>query len=278
MIHLAAKPLALMLAATALIAADESVSDNPSFVAGYADLADVALPAPVALHARIRSAAALRGEQAAGVPAGITRYYVEADVLAVIRGAQGFSTRVTYLTDRPEGRSNAPRRRDERLLLGRAISGRPGELQLASPRADLPYDAATADRLRSLIREATAPGAAPPIVGIGRAFHVPGTLPGESETQIFLLAEGGRPVSLSILRRPGQEPEWAVALGDIVDEAAAMPRPGTLLWYRLACTLPRDLPQASLSEAEPAHVDAIRADYRVVLDSLGPCDRGSKGA
>jgi hypothetical protein len=83
------------------------------------------------------------------------------------------------------------------------------------------------------------PGAAPRITGIGRAFHVPGNLPGESETQIFLQTADSRPVSLSVLRRPGETPRWAVALSEIVDEAAVPPAPGTLLWYRLACTLPR---------------------------------------
>ena len=63
--------------------------------------------------------------------------------------------------------------------------------------------------------------AAPRLVGIGKAFHSPGSLPGESETQLFLLATDNRPVSISVLRRPGQAPRWAVALGEIVDEAAA---------------------------------------------------------
>ena len=41
--------------------------------------------------------------------------------------------------------------------------------------------------LRAIVRESSAADAAPRIVGIGRAFYVPGSLAGESETQFFLL-------------------------------------------------------------------------------------------
>jgi hypothetical protein len=127
--------------------------------------------------------------------------------------------------------------------------------------------------VRAILREAS--GAAPPprIAGIGRAFHAPGSLPGESETQIFLQTAGGRPVSLNVLRRPGQTPLWSVALSEIVDDAAQPPAPDTLLWYRLACALPQALPQQSLADSDAASVRAIRSDYRLVLDRLGPCRR-----
>ena len=68
---------------------------------------------------------------------------------------------------------------------------------------------------------------------IGNAFHVAGSLPGEGETQMFLTTADARPVSLSILRRPGEQPRWAVALAEIVDEAAGPPQRDTFLWYRL---------------------------------------------
>ena len=124
-----------------------------------------------------------------------------------------------------------------------------------------------------MLREAAAPDAPPRIVGLGKAFHVPGSLPGESETQLFLLAADGRPISLNVLRRPGQEPVWAVALTEIVDEAAAPPQANSLLWYRLACSLPRELPPQSLSETDPQHAEAVRDDYRFVMEQLGACPR-----
>ena len=64
-----------------------------------------------------------------------------------------------------------------------------------------------------------------------------------------------------------------MALSEIVDEAAAPPAPDTLLWYRLACTLPPRLPRQSLSEASADEARAIQSDYRVVMEGLGPCAR-----
>jgi len=110
-------------------------------------------------------------------------------------------------------------------------------------------------------------------VGIGRAFSVPGNLPGERETQFFLLTADQRPISLTVLRRPGEQVRWAVALGEIVEEGAAPPQPNTLLWYRLACTLPARLPEDALSEASPDEVQSIREDYQVVQQGLGRCAR-----
>lgn len=241
----------------------------------YADLADLALAAPIAAHVRIVSAIALKGAQAVDVPAGVTRFYIEADVLSLIRGAGGVPAQIRYLADLPLDSAKPPRirRKSEYLVLGSPVPSRPGELRLSAPDAQIPWSDEIGQRARGLLTEAAAADAAPRIVGVGKAFHVPGTLPGESETQLFLLAADGRPISLSILRRPGQAPSWAVALGEIVDEAAAPPRQDTLLWYRLACTLPRDLPAQSVSETDGLSATAIRADYALVIERLGTCVR-----
>lgn len=242
----------------------------------YADLADVALGTPLAVHVRVRDAVALKAERAVGVAPGMARLYVDAEVVSLLRAERGLASRISYLVDVPlDSRGRAPklRRGEEYLLFGRSIPNRPGEIQLASPRAQLRYTPAAADMLREILREANQAGAPPQIVGIGKAFHVPGSLPGESETQVFLQTADQRPISLSIMRRPGEEPRWVAALSEIVDDTAAPPAPNTLLWYRLACTLPRSLPAASLSEAQPSHAEKIAADYRLVLDRLGPCAR-----
>jgi hypothetical protein len=115
--------------------------------------------------------------------------------------------------------------------------------------------------------------APPRITGIGNAFFVPGALPGEGETQVFLTTADNQPVSLTVLRRPGERPRWAVALSEIVDEAAGPPPAETLLWYRLACSLPRTLPERSTASLGPADADQARADYRFIMDALGPCGR-----
>jgi hypothetical protein len=242
----------------------------------YADLADLAVGAPIVAHVRIAGAQALKGEQAGSVRSGMARLYVEADIVSLIRAAQGLPSRIRYVVDLPrdpKGKAPKLRKGSQFILFGLPVAGRPGEIQLAAPDAQLPYDPARAERVRAILREATQPDAAPRITGIGRAFHVPGAIPGESETQFFLLTAANQPVSLTVLRRPGETPQWAAALSEIVDDAAAAPKRDTLLWYRLACTLPQALPARSLAEADAAGAAAIRADYRFVLDQLGPCVR-----
>jgi hypothetical protein len=241
----------------------------------YADLADLALAAPVAAHVRLKRAVALQAGDAANVPPGRTRFYVVAEVVALIRSAEGLPREVSYLADVPTvaGKPARLARKAEYIVLARPVTGRPGELQLVSPNAQLPFTAERANMIRSIMREAAAADAAPKIVGVGRAFHVPGTIPGESETQIFLQTADGRPVSLSVLRRPGAAPQWAVSLSEVTDDAAAPPSPNSLLWYRLACFLPPAVPAESYADA-PETAEAVRADYKVVIDGLGPCARG----
>ncbi len=264
--------LAALLAAAPADSQEPAAIPNPS----YADLADLSLAAPVAAHVRLRRAVALKPAEAGNVPAGRRRFYVEADVLSLIKGADGLPARVSYLADLPlgaTGKPPKPPKKSEYIILAAPVTSRPGELRLVASDAQLPFTPDRAALIRAILREASSPDAAPRITGIGKAFHVPGSLPGESETQVFLQTADGRPVSLSVLRRPGETPRWAFALGEMVDDAAEPPRPNSLLWYRLACTLPSALPLHSLAEAEQEQRAAIQADYRLVIEQLGPCAR-----
>lgn len=241
----------------------------------YADMADLALAAPIVAGVEILKATQLRNEAAAGVPAGKTRFYVEAQVLALIRGRDGLPGQVRYLVDAdPNARGKPPKLRKARaIVLAQPVPDRPGELRLARPYAQLPWSEPIENQLRAILTEANGPTPPPRVTGITGAFHVPGSLPGESETQIFLSTAGGQPVSLSILRRPGEKPRWAVATGEMVDEAAAPPQRDTLLWYGLACFLPSALPAAStVNLGEPA-ARAAQADYAIVRQGLGACAR-----
>lgn len=267
--------LAALLAAAPAESQGSSAIQNP----GYADLADLSLAAPVAAHVRLRRAVALKAAEAGTVPAGKSRFYVEADVVSLIKGAGGLPARVSYLADLPlgpKGKPQKPAKKSEYIILAAPVAGRPGELRLVASDAQLPFTADRAALIRGILREANSPEAPPQITGMGKAFHVPGSLPGESETQVFLQTADGRPVSLSVLRRPGETPRWALALGEIVDDAAEPPKPNSLLWYRLACTLPSALPPHSLAEAEQEQRASIQADYRLVLEQLGPCARSRR--
>ncbi len=242
----------------------------------YADLADLALSAPVAAHVEVKRARALRGDNVIGVPAGHTRFLIEAEVLALIRAGTGLPRRVSYLIDLPNGTSGrAPRirRGTEYLIFASVNPGEPDELRLAAPDAQIAFTPDNDRRVRDILTGAARSDAPPRITGVGQAFHVRGSLPGESETQIFLQTADNRPISLSVLRRPGEQPRWAVALGEIVDASAASPEPETLLWYRLACFLPRNLPPPAMRSADRVEARAVEADYRLILERLGPCIR-----
>jgi len=264
-------------AALAANAAAPQQADSPAAPQpGYADLADLALAAPIVVQVRTVEAIPVKGPQAAGLRPAFARLYVEADVVALIRSPGPLPARVRYLADVPlDARGRPPKvaKGTGFLLLAAPVPGRDGELRLMGPDAQLAAAPATAARLRSIAREAAAPAQPPVVTGIARAFYSPGNLPGESETQIFVQTADRRPVSLSILRRPGETPRWAVALSEVVDESAVVPRPETLLWYRLACGLPRTLPAQALTDVDAAGAAAIRRDYQLVLDGLGPCGR-----
>lgn len=272
----------LVLAALPWLAAAASAQPRPAVPAArvapqpsYADLADLTLAAPVAAHVRLRRALPLRPEESVGVASGHSRFYLEADVVALIRGAPGTPAIVKYLADLPnqaDGRAQRPARRSEYLVFARPVPGRADELQLVTPTASLPFAPATANLARTIIRDALAADAPAAITGIGRAFHVPGVLRGASETQFFLLTSANQPISLSVLRAPGEQPRWSVSTSEFVDAGATQPARDTLLWYRLACFLPEQLPRQSMSET-PEHATAINADYRVIREGLGQCTR-----
>ncbi|WP_367305128.1 hypothetical protein [Sphingomonas tagetis] len=251
------------------------VAETGVVVPSYVSVADLILAAPVVLDARIRSSARIKGPEAANAAPGHARFYIEADVLALIRAAAPMPARVGYVVDVPlDARGRVPKLNKQRVLLFvRPVAGQPAMVQLPRLDAQRTWTPELDALVRRIVREVVDPAAPPAVAGLGNAFHVPGTLPGEGETQIFVQTATGAPISLSILRRPGEQRRWAVALGEIVDDAAAPPPRDTLLWYRLACGLPRALPASSLAEQDPATAAIAREDYAFVLAQLGSCNR-----
>jgi hypothetical protein len=162
------------------------------------------------------------------------------------------------------------------MVFGIPVPKRNGEIQLIAPDAQVPIVPGLAERIRAIILASTRPDAPPRIRGVGDAFHVAGSLSGQGETQIFLVADDGRPTSLSIWREPGLNPRWAVSLDEIVDAGAGPPERDTLLWYRLACFLPPVLPVESVATLDPESARTAAADYKIVLDGLGKCGRTRK--
>ncbi len=247
----------------------------PATGAAYADIADLVVLSPLILDAQIRKVTKLPETQTVGVPATVQRVLVEADVSALIRGTEGFAARARFLLDVPkDSRGKIPKLQKRRyFLLGSKAPGLPGTMKLARPDALVEWSVENDAMLRAITKEAVQLGAPQAVSGITSAFHTAGTVIGESETQIFLRTAGGDPISISVLSRPGQAKRWAVSTGDVIDESAVAPARNTLLWYRLACGLPRTLDARLVETAEPQSVAAAQADYRFVMESLGMCGR-----
>lgn len=243
--------------------------------AAYADVADLVTVSPLIVDATIRNLQKIAPEQAIGVPADRQRMLVEADITALIRGQGGITPRVRFLLDVPkDAKGKFPKLKRQRLFLfGSTVDGKPGEIRLSRPNALVQYSFANDALVRNITKEAVLIDAPPKISGVISAFYSAGTVLGEGETQIFLRTAKDQPLSLSILSRPGQERRWAVSTAEVIDESASAPAKFTLLWYRLACDLPRTLSPDLVEAADSDNAARAQADYKFVLDSLGPCGR-----
>lgn len=241
----------------------------------YADLADLADSAPLAIRAEVRRLVRVEPERAPGVAPGKGRFYVEARTQALLSGQGAIGEDLRYLADLPldaKGRPPALRKKPV-LLFGRAVPGRPGELRLAAPDAQVPWDAVSEEKLRAILTELLKPDAPPRVTGVREAIHVPGTLAGDGETQLFLSTANDSAAAITVQHRPGEAPVWGVSFSELVGGIGSAPAPETLAWYRLACFLPNALPRGANLSDTPASRARADGDYRLVLGLLGPCPR-----
>ncbi len=265
-------PFMLTPAGAQPVSQTESVA-NPSIA--YADVADLVTGSPLVIKAHIDKRKKVEiGSEQEDAPT-LSRLLLTVRVENLIRGDNGVAPELMFLIrDVPMGvrRPDYLRRKGAVMLFARP-AGKPGMVQLTSLNSLQPWTADLEATARAITAELLSNDSPPAIMGVGDAFHIAGTVAGESETQIFLKTANGEPVSLSVLRRPGQTPRWGVSLGEIVDESAAPPAPRTLLWYRLACGLPSRLPPESVRSLPLTDAEAARRDYQLVLESLGRCGR-----
>lgn len=241
----------------------------------YADLATLSDAAELVLRVQIRRQTTLKPDRAPGLQPGFARLYIEAQTIALIAGRSTAPGAITYLVDVPlDAKGKVPKlKKREFLLFAQGVPGRAGEVQLIAPGAQLDYSPALEARVRPILTALYAAEVPPRITGVSDALAVPGTLTGESETQIFLATENRSPVSITVLRRPGQRAQWGVSWGEIIDSAARPPAPDTLQWYRLACSLPAQLPSNANLARTPEERKLAATDYAFVRQALGPCAR-----
>jgi hypothetical protein len=248
--------------------------EPPPPLATYADFAALAEQADVVALVEVRDQAEVEPERAPGLASGHARLYVEGRTRALLAGRAALGESLTYLADVPlDARSRVPKLRKQRFIVfADPVPGRPGTLSLVGPGAQVPATPETEALARTVIA-ALAASEAPAVTGIREAMSVAGNLAGESETQVFLDTLTGTPVSLTVIRRPGMEPQWGVSWSEIVDQAARPPEPQTVEWYRLACFLPPQLPQSALLQDDRDARARAEADYAFILEQLGACPR-----
>ncbi|WP_439547323.1 hypothetical protein [Sandarakinorhabdus sp.] len=226
------------------------------------------MTSPVIVRATIARADRVRGAASEGVAAGRMRLLVTAAVSNVLVAPGAMGGTLQWLWDAPvDARGRPPAAKGLDVIAFVEAPGPGGATRLATRRGQQPYELALADRVRAIVSEART-GDVPVIRSVSNGFRADGTVPGESESQFFLTTADGKPATLVVQNRPGEMRRVLVAQGDIIDESARRVAPETLLWYRLACFLPRTLPAAA-GAADPA----LAKDWRDAMASLGPCGK-----
>lgn len=270
--------LKLAAASLALASGTNLGADSPPPAVpapSYADLADLAESAPLVARLQPRKLVRVEPERARGVRSGWGRFFVEARTEGLIAGSGTLGPAQRYLVDLPlDAKGKPPRfKKQSVVVFARAVAGRPGELQLVAPDGQLLWTPALDAQLRAILGELFRPDAPQRLTGVREAIHVPGTLAGEGETQLFLSTANGEPAALTVSRKPGQPPRWGVSFSELVAADGAVPPRETLAWYRLACFLPRELPYTTSVAGSAADRAAAARDYRFVIDQLGTCPR-----
>lgn len=242
--------------------------------ATYADLADLADSAPLVLRAQVRKMLPVEPARATGLRPGLGRFYIEARTVAFLSGSGLIGEGLRYLVDLPlDAKGKPPKlKKAEVLLFARDPRGRPGEIQLVAPDAQVRWDAASEARLRAILAELHGPNPPPRIGRLFEAIHVPGTLAGEGETQFSLLTGANTAASITVIHRAGQRPAWNLSFSEVVDSGGVPPRE-TLAWYRLACFLPAALPPGTNLSATRLDAAQAESDWRLVRRDLGDCPR-----
>lgn len=244
-------------------------------IANYADLADLADSAPIVLKAQVRKLSRVENERARGLRPGWGRFYVQAKTRALLTGQAPQGEALTYLVDLPldaRGKPPAVKKKDV-LVFARPVRGRPGELQLVAPDAQVLWTPGIEAQLRTILTELMAPDAPGRVTGVRELIHVAGNLAGEGETQIFLSTKEGVAASITVQAKPGAPPLWGASFSELIAELGNPPKRETLAWYRLACFLPPTPPAATNLSETPESKARAEADYRLVMSELGPCER-----
>ncbi|MBC7504555.1 MAG: hypothetical protein H7267_02315, partial [Sandarakinorhabdus sp.] len=211
----------------------------------FADIADLTVTAPVIVHATVARGERIPDRDSPGLAPGHARLLITAAIEAAIAAPGAVPAELSWLWDAPlDARGKLDKRKNQSILAWVAVPDPNGKTRLAGPNAQQPWTPALDAQVRAIATQAKS-GAVPAFTGVTNGFRADGTVAGESESQFFLSAADGNGATMVVTTRPGIPRRVAVSRGDVIDESAAPVRPGTLLWYRLACKLPAALPASA---------------------------------
>jgi hypothetical protein len=265
---------ALAQTARAMPAGPAVVAPRIGPVPSWTDWADLSLASPIVLRVKVADVDRLSKRDAPDVPAGEVRAIVRAALVAAIRAPGVLPAEAAWRWQGPadaRGRAPIPEGADL-LVFAEPLSGganpavQPLKL-IGGTGGHQPWSAEGEAIVRDVLKQALVRGARPMLVtGVKDAYRTEGDVPGQSESQFFLEASDGQPLTLLVTRKPDAEPEVRAAIGDLVDRARPV-QPRTLLWRGLACGMPDKLPRELAANA------GLATDYALARRQIGDCGR-----
>lgn len=249
----------------------------PSLAAGdvtYPLIANLTLNADVVLTATISAIDRQSAKEAPDVQPGYNRFVIRAAVTGVLLAPRAVPGEIVYVWDAPEATfGKRPKLKGEPVLLFlRAVPGNDRIYQLVAQNAQMLKPGQAVDLVRKV--------AADPIRGSGFGYRVTGVADAtrmqrradEDFATHFLVetAEKGM-LTVSVPETAGGGGTIQVELPDSLGETQPLQQQ-SLLGYFLACGLPESLPESVLETAAAmGDADAVRADYKRLRASVGPC-------
>lgn len=270
--------LALFILPSTAFSQQNKIANNGSNgqnSASYDDIMGVTLESELVVDIIAKKIKNLPASQSVGVRPDRKRILITGEVQSLIRGKNGLNSQVRFLFDAPiDSRGKIPKLKKMRFIaFGRHVTGRSDFIRLTRTASMVRYSDRVNTMVRGSIREAIAANAPQKITSISSAFHSPGTIIGEGETQIFLDTEFGQPMAISVTSKRGQNRRWSVSTSEVIDINATEPRRSSLLGFRLACSLPRSLNPSIIESNNREDREKALSDYKLIIDSIGPCQR-----
>lgn len=231
---------------------------------GRADIIRLTLDAPVIVTAEIVKTDEVKRRDASDLPPGGRRRLVRARITSVIKAPSLTPPQIEYLQDwiPADGGKKPPRLEGARVLVFLAPSKRrDDQYSLIDRRAQTGQEPASERLVRAILLDAETPQLRSlRIAGVSAVFDW------GDRRQFLVDTTDGRKLSLDTT------PEGSavkVSFDETSGDAKTV-QAGSLLWFRLACELPANLPDAIVQDYQTPGLDPQKA-FSELKARLGPC-------